>query len=109
MQLARATFAPIFAIKRRKNYQTQSRATVLRFAMTDPAIAVRGLTKILPVPLHRQSIVAVRDLDLRIEPGGVYGLLGRNGSGKSPTLKIILGLVSPPRRCSALFVRRCRL
>src|SRR5207249_4805310 len=92
MQLARATFAPIFAIKRRKNYQTQSRATVLRFAMADPAIAVRGLTKIFPVPLHRQSIVAVRDLDLRIEPGEVYGLLGPNGSGKSTTLKIILGL-----------------
>src|SRR5207249_7903718 len=105
MQLARATFAPIFAIKRRKNYQTQSRATVLRFAMADPAIAVRGLTKIFPVPLHRQSIVAVRDLDLRIEPGEVYGLLGPNGSGKSTTLKIILGLVSPTRGRTEIFGR----
>src|SRR5437016_6997004 len=109
MQLARATFAPIFAIKRRKNYQTQSRATVLRFAMADPAIAVRGLTKIFPVPLHRQSIVAVRDLDLRIEPGEVYGLLGPNGSGKSTTLKIILGLVSPTRGCTEIFGRDSRL
>src|SRR5437016_3460145 len=109
MQLARATFAPIFAIKRRKNYQTQSPATVLRFAMADPAIAVRGLTKIFPVPLHRQSIVAVRDLDLRIEPGEVYGLLGPNGSGKSTTLKIILGLVSPTRGCTEIFGRDSRL
>src|SRR5881396_2667293 len=109
MRLARATFAPIFAIKRRKNYQTQSRATVLRFAMADPAIAVRGLTKIFPVPLHRQSIVAVRDLDLRIEPGEVYGLLGPNGSGKSTTLKIILGLVSPTRGCTEIFGRDSRL
>src|SRR5437899_1094731 len=109
MQLARATFAPIFAIKWRKNYQTQSRATVLRFAMADPAIAVRGLTKIFPVPLHRQSIVAVRDLDLRIEPGEVYGLLGPNGSGKSTTLIIILGLISPTRGCTEFFGRDSRL
>src|SRR5213075_1440509 len=109
MQLARATFAPIFAIKRRKNYQTQSRATVLRFAMSDPAIAVRGLTKIFPVTLHRQSIVAVRDLDLCVEPGEVYGLLGPNGSGKSTTLKIILGLVSPTRGRTEIFGHDSRL
>ncbi len=85
------------------------RATVLKFAMTDPAIAVRGLTKIFPVPLHRQSIVAVRDLDLRVERGEVYGLLGPNGSGKSTTLKIILGLVSPTRGCTEIFGRDSRL
>ena len=107
--LARATFAPIFAIKRRTNYKTRLRATVLKFAMTDPAIAVRGLTKIFPVPLHRQSIVAVRDLDLRVERGEVYGLLGPNGSGKSTTLKIILGLVSPTRGCTEIFGRDSRL
>src|SRR5213078_3699596 len=109
MQLARATFAPIFAIKRRKNYQTQSRATVLRFAMSNAAVAVRGLTKIFPVPLRRQSIIAVRDLDLRVEAGEVYGLLGPNGSGKSTTLKIILGLVSPTRGRTEIFGRDSRL
>src|SRR5213595_1515931 len=77
--------------------------------MSDPAVAVRGLTKIFPVPLHRQSIVAVRDLDLRVEPGEVYGLLGPNGSGKSTTLKIILGLVSPTRGCTEIFGRDSRL
>ena len=77
--------------------------------MTNPAVAVRGLTKIFPVPLHRQSIVAVRDLDLRIEPGEVYGLLGPNGSGKSTTLKIILGLVSPTGGRTEIFGRDSRL
>ena len=67
------------------------------------AVAVRGLTKVFPVPFHRQSIVAVRDLDLRVEPGEVYGLLGPNGSGKSTTLKIILGLVSPTRGHTEIF------
>jgi ABC-2 type transport system ATP-binding protein len=77
--------------------------------MTDAAVAIRGLTKIFPVPLHRQSIVAVRDLNLRVEPGEVYGLLGPNGSGKSTTLKIILGLVSPSRGRTEIFGRDSRL
>src|ERR1700738_3681500 len=73
--------------------------------MTNPAVAVHGLTKIFPVPFHRQSIVAVKDLNLRVEPGEVYGLLGPNGSGKSTTLKIILGLVSPTRGRTEIFGR----
>jgi ABC-2 type transport system ATP-binding protein len=77
--------------------------------MTDAAVAIQGLTKIFPVPLHRHSIVAVRDLSLRVEPGEVYGLLGPNGSGKSTTLKIILGLVSPSRGRTEIFGRDSRL
>src|SRR3989449_11698416 len=73
--------------------------------MTDPAVAVHGLTKIFPVPFHRQPIVAVRDLHLRVAAGEVYGLLGPNGSGKSTTLKIILGLVSPTRGRTKIFGR----
>src|SRR5438270_231909 len=73
--------------------------------MTDAAVAVHGLTKVFPVPFRRQPIVAVRDLNLRIEAGEVYGLLGPNGSGKSTTLKIILGLVSPTRGRTKIFGR----
>jgi ABC-2 type transport system ATP-binding protein len=82
----------------------------LKFAMTDPAVAVDGLTKTFPVPLHpARGIVAVKDLNLRIERGEVYGLLGPNGSGKSTTLKIILGLVSPTRGRTEIFGRDSRL
>jgi ABC-2 type transport system ATP-binding protein len=73
--------------------------------MTDAAVVVSGLTKVFPVPFHREKVVAVRDLDLRVEAGEVYGLLGPNGSGKSTTLKIILGLVSPTRGRSEIFGR----
>jgi ABC-2 type transport system ATP-binding protein len=73
--------------------------------MTDLAVAVENLTKVFPIPFRRQSIVAVRDLNLRVEPGEVYGLLGPNGSGKSTTLKIILGLVSPTRGQTKVFGR----
>src|ERR1700740_3533169 len=78
--------------------------------MTDPAVAVHGLTKIFSVPFHpTRGVVAVKDLNLRIEPGEVYGLLGPNGSGKSTTLKIILGLVSPTRGEAKIFGRNTRL
>ncbi len=73
--------------------------------MTDAAVAVHGLTKIFPVPLRREPIVALRDLNLRVEAGEVYGLLGPNGSGKSTTLKIILGLVSPTCGRTQIFGR----
>ena len=73
--------------------------------MTDLAVAVEGLTKVFPVPFRRQSITAVRDLNLQVEAGEVYGLLGPNGSGKSTTLKIILGLVSPTRGRTQIFGR----
>ncbi len=73
--------------------------------MNDAAVTVSGLTKVFPVPFHREPVVAVRNLDLRIEPSEVYGLLGPNGSGKSTTLKIILGLVSPTRGRTEIFGR----
>src|SRR5213594_4808116 len=76
----------------------------------DPAVAVHGLTKTFSVPLHPgRGIVAVKNLDLRVEPGEVFGLLGPNGSGKSTTLKIILGLVSPTRGRTEIFGRDSRL
>ena len=74
------------------------------------AVAVHGLTKTFPVHFHpTRGVVAVKDLNLRIEPGEVYGLLGPNGSGKSTTLKIILGLVSPTRGRTEIFGRDSRL
>jgi len=77
--------------------------------MTDPAVAVIGVTKLFPVPFQRRSVVAVRDLTLQVSPGQIYGLLGPNGSGKSTTLKIILGLVSPTRGRSEIFGRDSNL
>jgi ABC-2 type transport system ATP-binding protein len=74
--------------------------------MTEPAVAVFGLTKTFPFPFRRHVHVAVRDLSLRVEPGEIYGLLGLNGSGKSTTLKIILGLVSPTRGHVEIFGQR---
>lgn len=67
------------------------------------AVAITGLTKIYPVPMRRQKVLAVNDLNLSVEEGQVYGLLGPNGSGKSTTLKILLGLVTPTRGHTEIF------
>jgi ABC-2 type transport system ATP-binding protein len=73
--------------------------------MTEPAVAVIGVTKVFPVPFQRRSVVAVRDLNLQVPAGQIYGLLGPNGSGKSTTLKIILGLVPPTKGTTEIFGR----
>jgi len=45
----------------------------------------------------------VDGLELRIAQGTVYGLLGRNGSGKSTAIKMMLGMVHPDRGRAELF------
>jgi ABC-2 type transport system ATP-binding protein len=42
-------------------------------------------------------VEAVRGVNLRIEPGEVFGFLGPNGAGKSTTMRLILGLDRPSR------------
>jgi ABC-2 type transport system ATP-binding protein len=52
------------------------------------AIEVRGLSK------RFGSVLAVDDLSFEVAPGRVTGFLGPNGSGKTTTLRILLGLVT---------------
>jgi len=71
--------------------------------MSATPVQIDHLTKIFPVPLRRERVVAVQDLSLRVDHGEVYGLLGPNGSGKSTTLKILLGLVTATRGTTCVF------
>ncbi len=71
--------------------------------MSTPAVSLSNLTKLYPVPLRRERLVAVRDLSLDIPEGEVFGLLGPNGSGKSTTLKMLLGLVTPTSGTARVF------
>ena len=73
--------------------------------MTDPAISIRNLTKIFPIPFKRERVVAVDNLTLSVEPGQVYGLLGPNGSGKSTTMKVLLGLIPASSGSTQIFGR----
>jgi len=73
--------------------------------MATPAISIRNLTKVFPIPFKRERVVAVKNLSLDVEPGQVYGLLGPNGSGKSTTMKIVLGLIPPTAGTTQIFGR----
>jgi len=55
----------------------------------DFAVDTRGLTK----RFHQQ--VAVNAVDLLVPRGAVYGFLGPNGSGKTTTIRMLLGLIRP--------------
>jgi ABC-2 type transport system ATP-binding protein len=58
-------------------------------------IEAQGLRKVYRSRVRGRSIAALDGLDLRIEPGEVFGLLGPNGAGKTTTVKILLGLTLP--------------
>jgi lantibiotic transport system ATP-binding protein len=55
----------------------------------DFAVATHGLTK------RFQKQVAVDAVDLLVPRGAVYGFLGPNGSGKTTTIRMLLGLIRP--------------
>ena len=59
-------------------------------ADVDAAVATSGLTK-----RFRSGQVAVDDLELVVPRGSVMGFLGPNGSGKTTTIRMLLGLVTP--------------
>ncbi|MEU6712239.1 ABC transporter ATP-binding protein [Nonomuraea sp. NPDC046802] len=56
----------------------------------DGAIVTEGLTK-----RFRGGQVAVDALDLSVPRGSVFGFLGPNGSGKTTTIRMLLGLIAP--------------
>ncbi len=51
---------------------------------------------------------AVDRLDLRVEQGDVYGFIGRNGAGKSTTLKLLCGLARPTQGEALVFGKPIR-
>ncbi|MFJ9886228.1 ABC transporter ATP-binding protein [Streptomyces sp. NPDC091287] len=55
-----------------------------------PVIRTRGLTK-----RYRGGHLAVDSLDLTVPGGSVFGFLGPNGSGKTTTIRMLMGLITP--------------
>src|ERR1700712_5088064 len=69
--------------------------------MSDLVIETSGLRKVYRSGGRRT--VAVDGLDLAVPPGGVHGFLGPNGSGKTSTLRMLLGLSRPTKGEMRLF------
>src|SRR5438445_427021 len=57
--------------------------------MSAPIIRTRGLTK------RFGDFTAVADLSIEVMPGTIFAFLGANGSGKSTTIRMLIGLLRP--------------
>ncbi len=62
-------------------------------ASTEPVLRTVGLTKVYTDFWGRPRVTALDRLDLEVRRGEVFGLLGPNGSGKTTTIKLLLGLI----------------
>jgi ABC-2 type transport system ATP-binding protein len=64
-------------------------AAIAPEAARDVVIDVRGLTKSFG------GRVVVRDLSMQVGRGTIFGFLGPNGSGKTTTIRMLCGLLTP--------------
>jgi ABC-2 type transport system ATP-binding protein len=67
-----------------------------------PAVALHGVTK------RFGRLVAVKTLDLAVEPGQVFGFLGLNGAGKTTTIRLLLDLLRPSAGRAAILGHDCQ-
>jgi ABC-type multidrug transport system ATPase subunit len=66
-----------------------------------PIVETAGLRKTFRS--RRGRVVAVEGLDLTVTSGGIHGYLGPNGSGKTTTIRMLLGLIRPDSGTMSLF------
>jgi ABC-2 type transport system ATP-binding protein len=66
-----------------------------------PIIATERLTK------RYEATVALDGLDLELREGGMVGFIGPNGSGKTTTMRLLLGLLRPTAGTATIFGRDC--
>jgi ABC-2 type transport system ATP-binding protein len=66
-------------------------------------VETRKLTKVYRDFWGRQKKVALRALNLQVFRGEIFGLLGPNGSGKTTTIKLLLGLLFPTEGDALVF------
>jgi len=74
---------------------------VNRIDPTTQAVLARGLTR------RFGSFTAVDAIDLRVEPGEIFGFLGANGAGKTTAIRMLCGLLSPS--AGEAWVAGCRV
>ena len=58
-------------------------------------IETKGLSKIYESSFRGQDVHALKELDLSVRAGEIFAYLGPNGSGKTTTIKMLLGLIFP--------------
>ena len=66
-------------------------------------IETRNLSKVYRDFWGRPKVRALKALDLKVHKGEIFGLLGPNGSGKTTTIKLLLGLLFPTEGDAMIF------
>lgn len=66
-------------------------------------LQIEGLTKVYRSLFTPVGVKAVDDLNLSVRRGETYSVVGPNGSGKTTTLKILLGLIFPTAGTASIF------
>src|SRR5580700_9715398 len=66
-------------------------------------IETRNLTKVYRDFWGRPKVQALKALDLQVHRGEIFGVLGPNGSGKTTTIKLLLGLLFPTEGDALIF------
>ena len=71
--------------------------------MSAPVIECKGLEKSYRTGFLLQQRPVLTGVDFEVQPGEIYGFLGPNGSGKTTTIKILLGLARSTGGSYSLF------
>lgn len=58
-------------------------------------IELSNLSKTFHVGFRRKRVDAVKNIDLKVKRGEIFGLIGPNGAGKTTTIKMLTGLIKP--------------
>jgi ABC-2 type transport system ATP-binding protein len=58
-------------------------------------VAQSNIIETVGLEKHYKNVAALDGLSLAVPAGSIYGLLGRNGAGKTTAIKILMGLVRP--------------
>ncbi len=60
-----------------------------------PVVLIENVSRVFRGFLGLRRVCAVRDLSIEVRPGEIFGLLGPNGSGKTTTIQMLMGLLAP--------------
>ena len=66
----------------------------------EDVIRTENLTK------HYRSVHAVENVSLQVRKGEIYGFLGLNGAGKTPAIRMLLGMIRPTKGSAYLWGRK---
>lgn len=75
--------------------------------MMQPAIEIRGLSKVYRTGFWMRAVSALRPLDLDVQQGEIFGFVGPNGAGKTTTIKTLCGLQLPTAGTAKLLGISC--